>query len=185
MLCSPYKRRKNMKWMVSLLLILNTVFANEVVINEVELKKKLDRSVRICNKIVRGKDAYCASIQQFEINGRVGLRTVNDFNEVFYGERPFKSTISHTELKEILSANIDSQILKVKLFGKNLTDKKVASMKRTLTILYREISSIDATSIYIRTNEADAYSFVGYEFLMIDKHSKDAFYITIKDKYHF
>ena len=31
-----------MKWMVSLLLILNTVFANEVVINEVELKKKLE-----------------------------------------------------------------------------------------------------------------------------------------------
>ena len=147
------------------------------------LDKGLERSIRICSRIVKGKNVNCASIDKYEFPKGVNENSVRSLNDYLSDDRIFKRTISVTELRKILRMNAESQTLRVKLFGNNLTDKKVAQIKRSLIILGNNIASLDATKIYIRPYQSIDSGRVGYEFLMIDKHGSQAYRVKIVESY--
>ena len=148
------------------------------------IQEKIDgdliRSNAICERLSKGKGMHCSTLRKFRFLSTMNNQSLAILNSYLDSKNSFKKTISVTELRKIMRMNVDSQIFKLRIFGPNLTDKKVAKIKRSMMIHNNKIASLNATNIYVKKH-SDSKGKVGYLFLMLDRDNNVAYEATSLD----
>ncbi len=147
-----------------------------------KVARDLIRSSAICERLSKGKGMHCSSLKKFRFLSSINDESLGILNSYLGSNNIFKKTISVTELRKIMRMNVNSQIFKLRIFGPNLTDKKVAKIKKSMSIHNNKIASLNATNIYVK-RYSDSKGRVGYQFLMLDRDNNVAYEITSLDNF--